>query len=140
MGYFLTNNLAAGLDLALSYSSHHAGETKSSEVNYGIGPFVRFYVNPVKKLIPFLEASGTFLSENHRSYYKVENKSHEGFFNLFGGIGVSCFIKENLAIEALGGYSRYLRTYKTTAQTYYDVNSLALKVGVIFILGNASNN
>jgi hypothetical protein len=139
LGYFLTGNFAGGLDLALSYSSRKYGTTNLSEVLYGAGPFVRFYTSPTKRFNPFIETNGTILVISSNNHLYGGGGVQENYFNVFGGMGVSYFIIENLAFELLGGYACYMRADKTSGNTYYNLNSLALKVGVCIVLGKKPN-
>jgi hypothetical protein len=139
-GYFVTSNLVTGLDLEFSYSSSKFGPTKLSTVLKGIGPFARFYTSTSKRFNPFIEASGTLLTIKSKNHYDYgENEGQEDYFNLFGGMGVSYFIKENLAFEVLGGYAYYIRADKVSGYTYDNLNSLAFRVCISIVLGKKLN-
>lgn len=133
-GYFLTNYFVAGLDAVFAFSSQEY-TTKSSVLSYGLGPFLRFYTSPSKKVSPFLETSCTLLNVEYKNHSYGNGKISRNYLNLFGGLGISYFITENLAFEALGGYAYLIRADKTSGETYYNLNSLALKAGITIILG-----
>jgi hypothetical protein len=140
LGYFLTNKFVTGLDLAFSYYSTKSGTTRISDILTGVGPFARFYTSTSKKINPFIEASGTLQTIFSKNQYDYGDSKHEeDYFNLFGGIGVSYFIKENLAFEVLGGYAYYKRADKISGHTYDNLNSLTLKAGVSIVLGKKLN-
>lgn len=102
-GYFIADNLAAGLDLAGSFSS---GSTDVASLNLesqnsfiGIGPFVRYYF-PTGRIFPFAEVNTLFGNSNQSitgQGVDVENKY--AVSNFGGGLGLAFFLGEKSSLD-----------------------------------------
>ncbi len=112
-GYFIIDNLVAGLEVVLSGYSEKAvadGDTWK-EFTMGIGPFVRYYY-PLKKFYPFAEAEAIFgvckATDNGEEYYK-DSLTELGFY-----LGAALPLGDKITIDASAGYMR--ASYKYDAQ------------------------
>jgi hypothetical protein len=63
VGYFFTDNLAAGLDLAFGWGKANIPiadfTIEANNSVFGAGPFVRYYF-PTGKILPFAEVNSNF--------------------------------------------------------------------------------
>ncbi len=101
-GYFVMNNLVAGLQVLLTgYSEKEAdSDYKYSESTFGVGPWARYYY-PMEKFYPFAEG-GILLGSYSSSY----NDYSEFMFNFGLSVGVAFPIGNNVTFDAMIGYSR----------------------------------
>ncbi len=100
-GYFLTDDFAAGVNVALAYSKNGKGSVAIRETSFGFGPFIRYYTGSAG-VRPFLEGNVNFASTK----YKTSNGSTTSTgLNYFVGPGAAIFLNRNVALEALAGYS-----------------------------------
>lgn len=99
-GIFITDNLAFGGNLSLSYSK--SGNNKYT--SFGIGPFMRYYFTTESQAVrPILHGSFNFLSNKQKIGSLSSTNSGTNFF--VGG-GAAMFISKNVSIDALMGYDR----------------------------------
>ncbi len=133
-GYFLIDNLAAGINFTVSYDRYKSEQMvyNTTDVQLCAVPFVRYYY-PLEKLYPFAELSGgigkrSYTQENSSS----ENTDKWGVTQLGGGVGVALPLGEKITFDVMAGYNRL--TYKIKDEdpdneytTIY--GSFGLKVG-----------
>ena len=107
-GYVITNNLIAGVELALNYSKITMKGSKSDSTNstYIVGPFLKYYFSE-KEFKPFLLAEYGFGSQ----YSKYETSSsmtetEEKITALILGGGISYFINDNIGLELGVNYTK----------------------------------
>jgi opacity protein-like surface antigen len=106
-GYFVMDNLAAGLDILLGLSSQKSSESdyKSSNFGFGIGPFARYYY-PLENCWPFAEAN--FMVGAETSKYSGgtwDDKSKWSFVSFALGVGAAKPIGESVTVDLMAGYS-----------------------------------
>ena len=117
-GYFIINNLSAGLSLPFSQSWSktdyvNAEESKSNSISIGVAPFVRYYI-PVKSFFIITEVS---YSWNHS---KLDYPRYDGSGGIVGreeatynsryfkvAAGPVFFLNPYTSIEILANYQRY---------------------------------
>lgn len=102
-GYFVADNLAAGLDLAGSFSSGSSSvasfDLESQNSFIGIGPFVRYYF-PTGKILPFAEVNTIFGNRNQSTAGQgvdIENKY--AVSNFGGGLGLAFLLGEKSSLD-----------------------------------------
>ena len=112
-GYFVIDNLAAGLEILISgYSEKDVDDGDTwKESTVGIGPFVRYYY-PLEKIYPFAEAKTIFGSCKETEWDGDEEKSGLFMFGIY--LGAAIPIVEHVTIDFSAGYSRasYKYTYE----------------------------
>lgn len=102
-GYFIIDNLAAGLEIALS--GYRETDVEDDDVykmsTLGIGPFVRYYY-PLESIYPFAEAEVLFGS--HKDTWGDEVEKYPMF--IFGlSLGAAVPIGEMVTFDGSIGYS-----------------------------------
>lgn len=108
-GYFIIDNLVAGLEVIVSgYSEENASyEGKWSESTLGIGPFVRYYY-PLEKIYPFAEVGAIFGAYKDKwpdsggGFHEEKN----GLFTLGVFLGAALPLGDKVTIDILAGYLR----------------------------------
>ena len=134
-GYFITKNLAAGLDLNYSLLSMGTGSSKETISMFGIGPFIRYYM-PLKKVDPFVEVEGSFGSSGDKY---VENNSKSSVNSFLGGVGIAIPVGDKFAFDLMGGYVTTTMKDKennpNNARTI--LGTVAFKVGFHLYLGGS---
>jgi outer membrane protein len=110
-GYFVIDNLAAGLEILISgYSEKDVDDGDTwKESTIGIGPFVRYYY-PLEKIYPYAEAKTIFGSCKETWYDGDEEKSNLFMFGIY--LGAAIPVVEHVTIDFSAGYSR--ASYKYT--------------------------
>ena len=144
VGYFVTDNLAIGLDLNVGFSSskYVEDDDKYSYSMLSVGPFVRYYI-PTTKVLPFFELSGSFGTLNSKSdysdnSYREDKKDKTSIMTFGGGIGLAAPLGERVMVDVLAGYSSF--TYKHKEDNEDNERTIngtfGLKVGFIVLLGS----
>ncbi len=103
-GYFVIENLAAGLQAVVSgYTEKDLEYDDTYKQNtIGIGPFVRYYY-PLDKFYPFAEAEMLFGTEKE-PWYGDDEKTP---FIMFGiSVGAALPLGDNVTFDAAAGYLR----------------------------------
>ncbi len=107
-GYFIIDNLAAGLNLLVSYNKYDLGgslEQKNTHLHLSAVPFVRYYY-PVGKICPFAEVSagiGTSMQKSVTTH--GENKYTWAVTSFGGGAGVALPVGSRVTFDIMAGYS-----------------------------------
>jgi hypothetical protein len=127
-GYFVIDKLAVGASVSLELSKYNSKGTFGTDgtgTGVSIGPFVRYYFDPGFFVQgSFGVGSSTFTNNNVGG----ENETKYRTSNLGLGVGYAYFLKDNVAIEPMIGYSSY--SSKTKGSDSKDINSqLYLSVG-----------
>lgn len=121
-GWFIMDNLAAGLILEVSYESYkeNGAEHRSSETYFVLAPFARYYLGTAK-IRPFAEAS-VGLGPKVNKYPVLDHVEKDETllfaFQLKGG--AAFFMSDNFSLDMSLGY-RYLSDRYDA--DYRDVNS-----------------
>jgi len=125
-GYFVIDNLAAGLEILISGYSEKDLEDgdKYKESTIGIGPFVRYYY-PLEKIYPYAEAKTIFGSCKETWYDGDEEKSGLFMFGIY--LGAALPVGDIVTIDLSAGYSRasYKYTYDNegTDEEEFEIHS-----------------
>jgi hypothetical protein len=131
VGYFISDNLATGLDLAFSFnsgkSSDDLNQINSRARFFGVGPFVRYYV-PRGKILPFIEANTLFGNRNSRGTFQDTNfETNSSVANFGGGLGLAFLLGEKSSLDlGLNYNSTRLHNKETDFKTIQ--NSLGLRL------------
>ena len=133
-GYFIMNNLAAGLEVIISGYTEKDVEDgdKWSEKTLAVGPFVRYYY-PLEKIYPFAEAEVLFGSYKGSWYDETT-----GVMVLGLSVGAAIPIGEMVTFDILAGYSRAAYNYKEQVEmdAFKEICAgFGIKMGFIVYLG-----
>lgn len=133
-GYFIMNNLAAGLEMIISGYTEKDVEDgdKWSEKTLAVGPFVRYYY-PLEKIYPFAEAEVLFGSYKGSWYDETT-----GVMVLGLSVGAAIPIGEMVTFDILAGYSRAAYNYKEQVEMdpYKEICAgFGIKMGFIVYMG-----
>lgn len=110
-GYFLIDNLAAGLNLG--FSSNSVGDFSST--SFSLGPFARYYFDQI-----FFGASFVAVNTNSDNGNGNDSSRNGTQFNL--ELGYAAFLNNNVAIEPA-------ITYLTTGGDFGGLTGFALNIG-----------
>ena len=108
-GYFITNNLALGVDICIASAASKttSGQFVEKYTNsaMGIGPFIRYYISG-SKVMPFLELQSLFGTISDKSEYgSTSTTSKTGMTSFGGGAGLAVKIGDKLTFDMLAGYN-----------------------------------
>jgi hypothetical protein len=138
VGYFFTDNLAAGLDLAFGWGKANIPiadfTIEANNSVFGAGPFVRYYF-PKGKILPFAEVNSNFGNQRTRSNIVGDNESNAGITSFGGGLGLALLLGERSSFDLLLNYSSNRLNFETDG-FYTRENALGLKFGFTIFLGN----
>jgi len=127
VGLFVSDNIAVGARLGFTSRKQEVINTGDIKTNiFNIGAFGRYYFTPSTKFSIFGEAGFNYESS------KFEVGSDESKVNGFGinvGPGVSYFLSDNFALEALWGAIEY-RTSKPDADGSESTNNFDFGVNL----------
>lgn len=128
-GYFVINNLAAGVDLLVSFKSEKSSDSdyKHSETMMSIGPYARYYF-PLEKIYPFVEGNIGFGFWKQKWSYGANSEEKEGLLIYGLGIGAGKSLGEKVMIDALLGYSS--QSWKDEENDKYIYGTIGLKIGI----------
>ncbi len=113
VGYFVTNDIAVGLDINMAISSTKGdGDfiNKYSQSLLGVGPFVRYYVPLSAPVLPFVEIAGSFGTlKNTYDYsdntFLEDMESKTSIMSVGGGAGFAAPLGEKVTFDFLLGYN-----------------------------------
>jgi outer membrane protein len=98
VGYFVSNNVAIGVQLGVTNNVSKFDGTKTSEKNgYSAGVLARYYMNPTNKFSVFGSAALNFGALN------TKNSADTSNFSLGFAPGISYFLSKHFAIETTIG-------------------------------------
>ena len=129
-GYFIIDNLAAGLNLFLAYNKQKPSEANYSAFDFQICavPFVRYYY-PLGNIYPFAELSAGLGTKTRKvEYPNSDNKTTYGATLFGGGAGVALPLGSRVTLDVMAGYSRVC--YKREAQEDVEIKDIYGSVGV----------
>lgn len=104
LGYFFTDDFAAGANLDFNYSKKGESPYKSRFTRFGFGPFVRYYVGTTN-IRPFLHGDVNFLTEKRKTSSQPSVKATG--LGYFFAPGAAIFLNPNVALEGLAGYEHF---------------------------------
>lgn len=136
-GYFLIDRLPVGLYMDINVSNEDYTNSSLWKTRSLIaGPFVRYYLKPIKKFNPFAEARVGF--GTYREGYDNSDMSKESAFSYRLGAGASYFLTDNVALDSFIGYDYDGYTVKGEgdADDYvYFYSSVEINFGIVVIFG-----
>ncbi|MGY6743994.1 MAG: outer membrane beta-barrel protein [Cecembia sp.] len=137
VGYFLIDNLAAGIDLAFGWGMTEIpiGDftVKSNNALFGAGPFVRYYV-PKGKILPFAEVNTLFGNQRTRTDIAGDDESNTGITSFGGGFGLALLLGERSSFDLLLNYSSNRANFESDG-FYTRQNTIGIKFGYTIFLG-----
>lgn len=98
VGYFVTENIAAGARLGFGSASEDNGTGEDKMSSFGLEAFARYYYTPASQFSVYGELAIGMGSEKVEPAGVGETKSKT--FGVNAGVGVSYFLNSNFAIEA----------------------------------------
>jgi hypothetical protein len=104
VGYFFVDNFAAGANIDLAFSKTGQSPNTYKSTNFGIGPFLRYYVGTTN-VRPFLHGDVNFTSTKGK-IGNGESSTSTGT-SFFFGPGAALFLNRNVALEGLAGYQHF---------------------------------
>ncbi len=135
-GYFIIDNLVAGLEIVLTgYSEKDVDDDDTwKEFTFGIGPFVRYYY-PLDKVYPFAEAEALF--GTCKEIYNDEEEYKDALTMLGIYLGAALPLGDKVTIDASAGYMR--ASYKYDATGEYEggtdiISGFGIKIGFSIFL------
>ncbi|TVP46243.1 MAG: hypothetical protein EA341_13975 [Mongoliibacter sp.] len=138
-GYFIFDNLVAGLDLALgsgrgTSTIDAASQNLDSKSSlFSVGPFVRYYF-PSGKVLPFVEANSLFGNRNIEISGFTSSENRQNFTAIGGGLGLAFLLGKRSSIDLVLNYTS--NSINTESEDYTDrENTLGIKIGFTMFLG-----
>ena len=135
-GYFIIDNLVAGLEVVLTgYTEKDVDDDDTwTQSTFGIGPFVRYYY-PLEKFYPFAEAEAMFGTCKATSYGEEEYKDALTVLGIY--LGAALPLGDMVTIDASAGYMR--ASYKYDAEGEYEggtdiISGFGIKIGFSIFL------
>jgi outer membrane protein len=139
-GYFVTDNLALGLDVCIASSVQKDDQSDSEyrHTNLGVGPFVRYYLAGTK-VMPFFEVASLFGSITEKDRYQNNSNTYKtGVTSIGGGVGIAVKLADKLTFDMMAGYNSTRSKDKTNNP---DDNrtvqgTIGFKFGFVVLLGS----
>ena len=140
-GYFVTNNLALGLDINLALSDSVCNsmlyQYTSNNTLISGGPFIRYYIL-MGGVSPFIELGGSFgINKNKNEYHNIINKSNSSILAFGGGAGIAVPLKRTATFDVMLGYNTLTvkETKNNPDNTRTVMGTIGLKLGFIIFIG-----
>jgi outer membrane protein len=138
-GFFIVNNLVLGINVSFGTSvDKPESGGKSTSATFGLGPFVRYYING-SKVMPFFEVSSLFgsISQKYEDpLYSSSNKSR--ISSIGGGAGLAVKLGEKATFDLMAGYNsiseKALENNPNDNRTVQ--GTIAFKLGFTILLGS----
>jgi outer membrane protein len=134
VGYFVSDNLALGLELSLSNSSSESGNQTNKGSSYQIGPAVRYYKEIANSQLTVFGQGGVYFGggSNELTVGNITSESKSSSFGIYVAPGLAYFFNEHWAGELYFngiGYSATDPNKDNNADksttVFFGVNSLA---------------
>ena len=121
VGYFAIDNLAVGIYMPLGYTKRE----NSSSLNYGIGPFIRYYQMYEDNMGIFVGGKGGIIGNTYKA-----NEDKYTDWNYYLGLetGVAYFLNESVGLEVYLDYT-YYNYGNSLIDARSDNSSLTLNLG-----------
>ncbi|MEN8137482.1 MAG: outer membrane beta-barrel protein [Bacteroidota bacterium] len=139
-GYFVSDNLAMGLNFNLAFSSskNGDGDYKYTQTLFSTGPFIRYYI-PTSKVLPYFELNSSFgsLKDKYEDDGGVE-ESKTGIMSFGGGVGIAAPLGDKVTLDFLAGYNSLTVKDKEDNEDNERmvIGTFGLKVGFTVMLGS----
>jgi hypothetical protein len=139
-GYFIIDNLGAGLNIIVSTSSEkdEADGDKYIDNLLAVGPWVRYYF-ALEKFYPFAEIN--FGIGSQKSSWEYDSSSDEekyGVIMFGGGIGAAMPVSERITFDIMAGYSsvNLKEMDQGGEETYMEViGTIGITMGFVIYFG-----
>ena len=132
VGYFVTENIAAGIQGGIGYSNSKMGDVSSDVITYSAGVFGRYYLTPKKPFSVFAELGVNYIGTNNDAFRAQGSpaavKMKQNGFGAAFGPGINYFIAKNFAIEAGLGVLAYSNQKMDLMGAEVKTNSFALRL------------
>jgi hypothetical protein len=139
-GFFIIDNLAAGLNIIVSTSSEKdtGDDDKYIDNLLGIGPWVRYYF-PLEKFYPFVEVNvGVGTQKSSWEYGGTLDEEKYGILIFGGGVGAAMPVTRRVSFDIMAGYSYITLEEKDqqSEETYKEiVGTIGLTIGFVVYFG-----
>ena len=142
-GYTVINNLPIGLFLNLDINWEKGlgdNNYKDTDVEFSIGPFVRYFIVDLNGFKPYVEGLVGFGVDNYKETQPDEDtyKDNYGFFTYRLGGGGTYFMNDMLGFDLFLGFDHKDWNYKKNNaddQDYREIeNSFVLSLGIVIML------
>ena len=147
LGYFVTNDLAVGLELTYSFlrfESQGFGDSETKVNQYSGGPFIRYYFKG-EKVRPIIEGGLSFgrNTNTREGANPVDGGDLEFSSNLFsfgGGAGLAVSLGNHVSFDALLVYlnSQVKPTDNNDNNSRSIVSAFSLRLGFSIYLGKST--
>lgn len=132
-GYFLTDDLAAGILIPFNVNSYSYNSSKLTTTSLAFAPFARYYF--LKSVFrPFLQASAGL---GYLQYKDDSDKESGTMFLWEIDGGMAMFIRDNIALDIEVGYGSVSTRQKDTGDFVPDkeiTSGFGISIGFSFIL------
>ncbi|NHN25215.1 porin family protein [Flavobacterium jejuense] len=102
VGYFVTENIAAGLMLGYASNKVDVGSADATNSGFGVGAFGRYYFTPANKFSLFAELGANYMGYSYE-FDPEDFTASDADVKEFGvnlGAGINYFVSSNFSIEA----------------------------------------
>jgi len=139
VGYLLTDNIAAGLEIITGYYNETDGSDNDKYIStlISLGPFVRYYLL-LDKFNPFVELNAGFgIEKNKYDAGSFENEYKYTLFSFGGGAGLVIPLGERVTFDVLAGYNNLTYKEKVEGETggKNKYGTFGLKMGFMVYFG-----
>ena len=135
VGVFVANNFLLGANLELGYSSikpgNSSGDYSTRILQYGVSPFVRYYLPSTSVHRFFGQVSAGVLGQTawYPNYYDGERQSSTNFASRYGvAVGYNYFLTPGAALEVVAGYGH------NTNRNAFSAGALSVQAGFSIFL------
>lgn len=111
-GYFVIDNLTAGLFLDFDRYTQIDDGDKEFDTKFIIGPFIRYYILDYKGLRPYAEGRFGVGSEKYTNNYESAYEEKYSYFSTRLGAGATYFITKHFGLDLFMGYDYDVWSYK----------------------------
>jgi outer membrane protein assembly factor BamA len=136
-GFFIINNLSAGLQLNFSRNGVSDEDYKSHNSIYGAGPFLRYYI-PASKVLPFIELYGTIgeIKSMYQYGNDAKNRDEDSYTSYGGGLGLAFPLGNKATFDGLVGYDAItMSEEEDNYKSSFTISNIGLKLGFTLLLG-----
>ena len=138
VGYFIIDNLAVGLDLAISSCNEKELDDDDTwkVTMLAAGPFARYYY-PLAKIYPFVEVGVAFGSMTDKADYgEGEDTEKYGLTIFGGGVGAAVPLGNRVTFDAMLGYNSFKVKEKDTEYDWdMSTGTIGIKAGFTVFFG-----
>ena len=135
MGYFVADNLVAGITLKVfNYNTKDEDNDEFTFNSFYGGPFVRYYID-IEKAHPYIFGGAEF-GKAKSSYSGSSDDDKTSILNLGGGIGIAIFLNKSISFDAALGYNfMKLEDDDSTFNSEDTLGNIGFDIGFTYVLG-----